>query len=401
MNISLYIHVPFCEKKCRYCDFYSIERMHQKDEFVQMVTRELALRATMVSQQHSVKTIFFGGGTPSLLSPTQFQTIGDAIHNHYHIDTDCEWTMECNPGTVTLENLQQYKTSGVNRISFGVQSFHQAELEFLDRIHSPEDAETAVELARTAGIHNINIDLMFALPHQTKETFTATLQRALALNTEHISAYSLIYEEGTPLFAMLQKGEVSQSSEETDAEMYQLAIETLTANGYSQYEISNFAKPGLECKHNLVYWNAEEYLSFGPSAHGFIHNSRYWNYRNISTYLQKLQNNELPSANSEVLSVSERMFERAFLELRAQGVRLDKFKTDFGIDITNDLKSTIQLWSDEHLVTLHNGKLSLTSSGYSVCDELTLQLISGLEKYTSSVWKPAPDNQYQDVFTIL
>ncbi|MCC6846510.1 MAG: radical SAM family heme chaperone HemW [Bacteroidetes bacterium] len=384
---GIYIHIPFCEKKCSYCDFYSIERVERVDAFAENLIREISLRGESGSRFPAATSVFFGGGTPSLLPPKYITRIFDALFRNFSISDDVEITMECNPGTITLESLRGYRSAGVNRLSFGVQSFHEAELEFLDRIHSPDEAREAVRLARSAGFDNVNIDLMFALPPQTLESWHETLRSAVALEIEHISAYSLIYEEGTPLFARLSRGQVRCTDEETDARMYAEAINYLDKNGFKQYEVSNFARSGRECRHNLTYWNGEEYLAFGPSAHGCIDKTRYWNYRNLALYNKSIDSGKLPIANSETLSLTERMFERAFLEIRAQGIRLDDFHKDFGIDVLSALGNDLQIWIKNGLLYVCAGRLSLASAGYSVCDELTTRIIAILETAAGKIWE--------------
>lgn len=384
---GIYIHIPFCEKKCSYCDFYSIERVERIDAFTENLVREIFLRGESGFHFPSATSVFFGGGTPSLLTPKSLARIFDALSRNFSISDGAEVTMECNPGTITLESLRSYGDIGVNRLSFGVQSFHEKELEFLDRIHSPKEAREAVGLAHSAGFDNVNIDLMFALPPQTLESWCDTLRSAVALNTEHISAYSLIYEEGTPLFTMLSQGQVRRADEETDARMYAEAIEFLGKKGFKQYEVSNFAHNGRECRHNLTYWSGEEYLAFGPSAHGYIDKTRYWNYRNLALYNKSIDSGKLPIANSETLSLTECMFERAFLEIRAQGIRLNDFHKDFGVDVLSALGYDLQIWLKNGLLYVCDGRLSLTATGYSVCDELTTRLIAVLEASAGKIWK--------------
>lgn len=412
--MGIYVHIPFCQHKCLYCDFYSIERMHQMGDFVTQLIQEIELRAQEGSHSHiPVRSIFFGGGTPSLLAPEQMQRIAEALQKHFAISAESEWTMECNPGTVTAQSLRSYRESGVNRLSFGVQSFVESELHFLERIHSPEQAEEAVALARDAGFENINIDLMFALPGQTEQSYAYTMQRALALGTEHISAYSLIYEEGTPLYTQWQKGLVAPRSEEEDSRLYEYTMQLLAEHGYKQYEVSNFAQPGRECRHNLLYWQAGEYLAFGPSAHGYRSGQRYWNYRNLGRYLESLSRNTLPIANSEELNVADMLFERAFLELRSQGIHLQRFRQDFGIDILKDCHTLCALLLREEFVYIEKvdsrvegtgegirehstnkmqpsgeERLRLSHKGYMVCDEISLRLISALEERTQRQWQP-------------
>ena len=384
---GIYVHIPFCEKKCIYCDFYSIERTEHISSFVDTLCNEITLRAKQSDSYPPATSVFFGGGTPSLLTPVQMERIITVIRNHFAINHDAEWTMECNPGTISHESLCGYRSLGINRLSFGVQSFNESELAFLHRIHSPKQAEEAIALARSAGFDNVNLDVMFALPDQTMDSWKHTLETIIALAPEHVSAYSLIFEEGTPLFTMRQRGTVHEANEENDAEMYEYAINRLAKAGYTQYEVSNFAQSGRECLHNCTYWSGDDYLAFGPSAHGLTGGTRYWNYRSLTRYTELLSSGELPVANSEKLSLHERMFERAFLELRARGIRIHEFQNDFGIDILQALGKELELWESEGLVMQSDGRLKLTSAGYLVCDELSLRTIAALEKAAGAEWE--------------
>ncbi len=382
--IGVYLHIPFCQHKCSYCDFYSIENFEQREVFLKMLLREITLRTE--EDFPEVHSVFFGGGTPSLLTGGEIAKLTEALHSKLKISQSCEWTMECNPGTVSLESLQEYRSAGINRLSFGVQSFDENELRFLERIHSADQAREAVDYARKAGFDNINVDMMFALPEQQLSTFQDSLTKALSLETEHFSAYSLIYEEGTPLYAQFLRNEVAPQSEEADTQMYQWAIENLKEHGYQQYEVSNFAKAGRECRHNLCYWSAGEYLAFGPSAHGYIRDTRYWNPRSLHRYNELLNAGHVPTLNSEVLTRSDRMFERCFLELRAQGIRIREFDLDFGVRIDILVRETAMWMVEEQYIELGD-RVSLTAKGYSQCDEITLKLIEGLEAKTKSNWR--------------
>lgn len=399
---GIYVHIPFCEKKCIYCDFYSIERTEHIASFVDLLCNEITFRSKHSNNLPSATSVFFGGGTPSLLSPDQLGLIITTIRENFVINNDAEWTMECNPGTITHKSLCGYRELGINRLSFGVQSFNESELAFLHRIHSPFQAEEAITLARKAGFDNVNLDVMFALPLQTMDSWKFTLEKVIALAPEHISAYSLIFEEGTPLFTMLQRGSVDKAPEENDAEMYEYAIKRLAKSGYRQYEVSNFAQNNRECIHNCTYWSGDEYVAFGPSAHGLINGKRYWNFRSLTRYTEIVADGELPMANSEFLSDAERMFERAFLELRAKGIRLEEFRSDFGIDISHALGNELELWMREGLIEQSNGRLRLTASGYLMCDELSLRSIAALEKTAGTEWQERvfPDEEREpDEFT--
>lgn len=393
---GLYLHIPFCEKKCIYCDFYSIERTEEIDVFTENICREIIMRANTDTTFPQADTVFFGGGTPSLLSPSQMEKILSTLRQHFSIAATAEITMECNPGTVTHDSLSAYRSLGINRLSFGVQSFDEQELQFLQRIHSPQQAMEAMALARAAGFDNVNMDLMFALPDQNKKTWQNSLHKMIALQPDHISAYSLIFEEGTPLFALMKKGLANPAKEEHDAELYEIAIETLSAAGYVQYEVSNFAKSGKQCRHNVLYWSGDRYCSFGPSAHGFIGDERYWNFRSLRRYSDYIQRGILPIANKETLQIHEQMFERAFLELRAKGIRLEEFMSDFSLNIEDIMGDELLWWKQNHWAHISQGRLSLLAKGYALCDELTLTLIALLEKETESQWEQKEYSEERD-----
>jgi oxygen-independent coproporphyrinogen-3 oxidase len=313
------------------------------------------------------------------------------LHTHFTFAHGAEWTMECNPGTITAESLAGYRALGMNRLSYGVQSFFESDLQFLSRIHSKHEAIDAIKLSREAGFENINLDLMFALPNQTFEHWKANLDIAVSLNTDHISAYSLIFEPGTPLHTMLQQGKVKKQDEERDVEMYDYAISFLAQHGYEQYEVSNFAKSDAKgskyCLHNCIYWQGDEYVSLGPSAHGYIAGTRYWNAKSLKRYTDTVRSGILPITNSETLTEKERMFERAFLELRARGIRKPDFMSDFGVSLNSALAPILHDFERDGLLRNMEDRITLTPKGYAVCDAITLEAITLLEKHIGETWK--------------
>lgn len=270
---GLYIHIPFCEHKCIYCNFYSIENLDTKNRFLNALHTEIDLRyESLIGNEFAPKkydTIFFGGGTPSLLTPLEIGKIIYHLKEKFLVDELAEITIECNPGTLNESYLNGYKDAGINRLSFGVQSFDDEELKFLTRIHSAQQARDAITSAKKV-FDNISLDLIFALPNQSLKKWKENLEEGVTLGTKHISAYSLIFEEGTPLNAMKLNKSVFPLDEDTDADMYSCTMETLNKYGFEQYEVSNYSKPGYHSKHNLKYWLRESYISFGPSAHSFL-----------------------------------------------------------------------------------------------------------------------------------
>ena len=371
---GLYVHIPFCEKKCIYCDFYSIESFRDYERFLSALHGEIDLRARLLAGKRRFHSMFFGGGTPSLLTDVQLGGIIEALHQRFDFDPQIEVTVECNPGTVTVEKLRGYRAAGVNRLSFGVQSFHADDLQFLSRIHSAEEAEQAVGMAHAAGIKNVNVDLMFSLPGQTPERWKHNLERARALGTTHLSCYSLTVEQGTPLARMVERGMVGMPPDESDAALFELTMETLVDWGFRQYEVSNYAIPGYESRHNLTYWRHEDYLGFGPSAHSTMSGRRWWNASSLERYLSLLDAHTLPETGGEFLSPATLRSEYIFLRLRSEGIDLPDFTRRFGSDLHSDNRAFIDRCLAEGILVLDKNRLSLTRKGLVVCDEICAEL---------------------------
>ena len=377
---SLYLHIPYCEKKCIYCDFYSIENMNSMEQFLTALEKEIRMYAGRFSQGDAVDTIFFGGGTPSLLPPSTMGRILTALRSNYPIRTDAEITVETNPGTVDVERLRGYRSLGVNRLSIGIQSLHPHELAFLSRIHTSEEAVQCVENAYRAGFENVSVDLIFSLPNQTLEQWNENLRRAIALEPKHISAYSLIVEEHTPLFTMVQNKMVSPLPEGLDAEIYESTIETMAEYGYQQYEISNYAKPGYECRHNKNYWNHSNYLSFGPSAHSFwkegpTQGSRWWNVRSIAQYCESIGKDEFPLGGSEGVDKDMMFSEAIFLGLRTGELNVAMLQQLYGVDILTTHGEKLKSFSDDDLLRIKDRHITLTRKGFLVCDAIAESLL--------------------------
>ncbi|MEK6651179.1 MAG: radical SAM family heme chaperone HemW [Bacteroidota bacterium] len=374
---GLYLHIPFCEHKCVYCDFYSLapteERMDGEkmmSVFVNALLQEVSLRSAAVPADWIWDTIFLGGGTPSLMTAGQMDSILSALHSHYRISADAEITMEANPGTVSEERLAAFRSAGVNRISFGVQSFHEDELRFLTRIHSADAAEASVRAARRAGFDDLNIDLIFALPGHTLERWKTTLERALALAPTHLSCYSLIVEPNTPLLRMVETRQVTLLDPETDAVLYEYTLDRLERAGFEQYEVSNFALPGRRSRHNDNYWNHGPYLGFGPSAHSFIPPMRSWNIANLSTYHARIAEGRLPTTGSEELRPEQMVTEAIFLGLRSDGLDTARFDLQFGRRFLVEHEQSVESLVKDGLARLDGTVLRLTKKGYLVCDEI-------------------------------
>ncbi len=378
---SLYLHIPFCEHKCIYCDFYSIETLDPLETFLRSLHREIDLQRGYGTRERFT-TIFFGGGTPSLLTPAQLGDILSHLHRNFRIEPEAEITMEANPGTVNRESLRAYQQLGINRISFGVQSFFDDDLAFLTRIHTSASAREAVHLAQDTGYENVSIDLIFALPRQTMARWEENLRQAVALQPTHISAYSLIVETGTPLARMVQTKQVSPLPQEKEAEMYERSMQFFGDAGFEHYEVSNYALPGYRSQHNSNYWNHTNYLSFGPSAHSFWENQRWWNVRSIEGYCSRVDAGELPLAGQETLTQSQLLDESIMLGLRSDGIDLRRVEREHGIDLRRSLHGLIEELTGDQLAIVDDRSLRLTNRGYLLCDEISRRMLRGLGSKT-------------------
>jgi len=377
---GLYIHIPFCERICSYCDFFVDKDISQIDKYVSYLVQEIEIFTKDLVEKPILKSIYFGGGTPSLLSPEQFKIILDKIDKVFAWQNDIEISIESNPNSLSLENLIAYRQLGINRLSVGVQSFNKQELGVMKRNHSPKRAIKALQDIQKAGFDNYNLDIIFSVPNQTLESLEETLKTALNLNTTHFSAYSLIYEEGTPLYKKWKQGLLGKKSDDEDAEMYSFVIDYLTKNGFEQYEVSNFAKDGKYCKHNLWSWHSGEYFAFGVSSHGYLSSVRFKNFRNLNSYYKSIEAKELPREASENLTKQDKLEEFIFLSLRADGTDIAEFKKNFGFDIAELLKDELKTFFTQDLIILKNSRLSLTKKGYLLCDSITFKIISDLTR---------------------
>lgn len=374
---ALYIHIPFCEKRCVYCDFYTVAGVNSRiPDYVEALKKEIALRAAeLFWQRQRFATIFFGGGTPSLLSPQKIAEILDAAFSSFNFDKQLEVTLEANPGTIAGEQLAKYRSVGINRLSLGIQSLHADELKMLDRLHSPQQAIAAVLMARHAGFENINMDFMFALPQQTLGRWQQTLEQAFELAPKHISAYNLTIESGTPLDVAIRKGQIQPLSEEEEHAFYHFTIDFLEKHGYTLYEVSNYAQPGFEAQHNIKYWDGSPYLGLGASAHSYDGRRRFWNVANLRQYLEALAEDRLPEAGSEQLSKQQKMFETAFLGLRQRhGVDLADFTKKFRQSFDATFNGVAREMERGGFLIRRGNSLQLTREGLYVCDEICAQL---------------------------
>ena len=395
---GLYLHIPYCERKCVYCAFYSVETLDSKERFLSALVREIDMRADALADDpdapSAYESIFFGGGTPSILSPDELGAIVSALRRRFVITPDAEFTMEANPGALTVDWLRGYHDVGVNRMSFGVQSFHDDELQFLSRIHSADQARASIRSARDV-IENVSLDLIFALPGQSVERWQQNLDEAVALETQHVSAYSLIFEEGTPLNAMKLKGAVRPAPEDDEATMYEMTVDVLGAHGFAQYEVSNYARTGRECRHNLGYWERRSYTSFGPSAHSMLRRAsgdeRWANISNITAYLASIESGQLPVASTELLTAEVAMEEHVMLGLRSSGIDREEFRRIAGGDIAEMAPSVVAGMLDGRYATMDDERLVLTAAGYIFADRFALELIQSVERDTHGPLTTSPE----------
>lgn len=367
---SLYVHIPFCERKCAYCDFYSLENMSLKERFLRALEAEIALAP---GSDAPAETLYFGGGTPSLLSPPELERIMGALARRFPLAPGAEITLEANPGTVTQEKLAAYRALGVNRLSIGIQSLAEEDLRFLGRIHTAEEAVLCVAMARRAGFANVSIDLIYALPAQTPEAWDATLARALALGADHVSAYGLIVEEGTPLARSVSAGAVIPADEETEAAMYEHTMAVMRRAGFEHYEVSNYARPGFRSRHNSAYWSGEAYAGFGPSAHSYTPPGpvavRRANVAALGAYCDALERGALPLAMREELSARQSANERIFLALRTGGLPLGALGGAHGLALARAL-------ARDGSAVLDGESLRLTDRGFLIADEIAARLMA-------------------------
>jgi len=335
---GVYVHIPYCVRKCAYCDFCSVPKNETAEAYPDALCREIELSRDRLPYEGPVPSVFFGGGTPTVLPAEALIRTLDTLRRTYEVLPAAEITAECNPGTASYADFVKLRAAGFNRLSLGLQSANDALLKAVGRIHTYDQFLSAFRAARDAGFQNINVDLMHGLPGQTEADYLTTLQKVCALGPEHISAYALILEEGTPLHQQVRAGETSLPDEDAVADMEDAGMACLEDRGYRRYEVSNFAQPGYECRHNLIYWNDEPYLGFGVAAHSSARGRGMWrrwsNVESIPTYLKRLQRGRLPTAETLRIDKKEEMFEVIMLGLRkVEGIPRQTFLDRFGLPL--------------------------------------------------------------------
>lgn len=382
---GIYIHIPFCESRCIYCDFYSTTSLKWKDDYVDALCKEMKLRPAIqaLGDNYPIETIYLGGGTPSQLSDGHLQQIFTKLKETYGdlFSKNMEITMECNPDDVTPDFCKTLGKLPVNRVSMGAQTFSDQRLQFLRRRHNTTEVKEAVSLLRKTGIANISIDLMFGFPKENIEDWKYDILQALQLGVEHISAYSLMYEEGTPLYKMLEQGKIEEIDEELSRNMYDTLVDMLTISGYEHYEISNFAKPGYCSRHNSSYWNETPYIGLGAAAHSYRRASnqsgkmevtRSWNINNIQQYINSIHQGILPS-EKENLDLTTRYNDLITTALRtSNGIDLKKTEKEFGKSYLEKLLHEANNKIQRGLMKIDNKnyRLSLTREGIYISDDI-------------------------------
>lgn len=378
---ALYLHVPFCHTRCHYCDFNTYAGLLPlREPYVRALLTEIELAGEMALHAEGTlrraRTIFFGGGTPSLLSVAQISRLLAACFRSFAVDSDAEITLEANPGTLSQKQLQGLREAGVNRLSMGAQSFDAQLLASLGRIHSPQEITQAVHAARAAGFTSINLDFMFGLPEQTMRHWRETLDQALALRPEHLSLYSLIIEEGTPFFTWVQEERILPGDEDLCADMYEYADDLLRKAGYLNYEISNWALPGHQSRHNLTYWQNLPYIGMGAGAYSSFGGRRFANIREPHAYIKRLKARKLPEEECELISTEQAMSETAFLALRtAAGLHLATFERRFARPFAQFVGERLRLVEEAGLLEQEDGWLRLSTRGRLLGNEVFLRLL--------------------------
>lgn len=371
---GLYIHVPFCAKRCLYCDFFSNTEMKYKEPYLAAVIRELELRKEYIGGE-AIETIYFGGGTPSQLQTEDFRCIFEAISRLFEVTPDAEITLEANPDDMTPEYIAGLATLPFNRVSMGVQSFKEEDLRFLNRRHNPMQAVRAVQLCKANGLNNISIDLIYGLPGQTIEEWNRNLDTAISLDIPHISAYHLIYEEGTALYKLKEAGKISPVEEEVSVALFTALIDRLKANGYQHYEISNFARPGMISRHNSSYWTGRKYIGIGPSAHSYNGENRQWNVSSLPAYLSGIENGS-PDTEIENLDINTRYNDFIITGLRTMwGIKLDDIQQQFGQDKLIYCQKQAAPYLKQGLLIQKDDTLTLSGEGIFISDGIMSDLL--------------------------
>lgn len=366
---GIYIHIPFCRKRCHYCDFFKSTDLSQKARLLAGLIQELKSRASELSSEE-INTIYLGGGTPSVLLTDELKELLTTIYEHYPVAPDAEVTLEANPDDLSQAILSALRQIGFNRLSMGIQSFAESDLKLMNRRHGVMQAVQSVNWAKKAGFSNISIDLIYGLPNQTLEEWERNVRIAVELDIQHISAYNLTYHEGTVFYDQLKKGALKELPDELSLEQFQVLVKVLKEAGFEQYEISNFCKPGYYSKHNSSYWKSQKYLGIGPSAHSFDVSSRRWNVSSIAKYLEGVENN-LPYWESEILSEQDRYNDFIITGLRTSwGISEEMIRCSFPTRYFEHFEKYREKYLHLGKVEYHAGKVRISSEGLFISDQI-------------------------------
>ena len=375
--LGLYIHIPYCIHKCGYCDFNSHPiKQDEMNHYIDALVAEMKHYAKTYSNTNIIRTIFLGGGTPTTLTVYQLERILKECVSEFTVASDAEITIEANPATIDIEQLKSIRQTGYNRISIGVQSFDKAELKLLDRAHGPEEIHSTVDRARKAGFDNLSLDLMFAVPNQSLSSWESNLNKALEKNPEHLSTYNLTIEQGTAFSKLQSNGKLIMPDDDHQLELYKRTIERLTKKGFHHYEISNFARRGKECKHNITYWENKNTLGLGAGASSYMNGTRFKNINLPAHYIRQVKEKKIAVEHSETLEPRQAMGETIMLGLRLlQGISIHQFEKRFQISFINLFRNIISVLKEKELVIIEKDYLRLSQKGLFWADSVILEFI--------------------------
>jgi len=376
-SLGLYIHIPYCIHKCGYCDFNSHPIKHDEmDHYIDALVAEMKHYAKIYSNTNIIKTIFLGGGTPTTLTVYQLERILKECVKEFKVTPDAEITIEANPATIDIEQMKSIRQTGYNRISIGVQSFDKTELKLLDRAHGPEEVHSTVDCARKAGFDNLSLDLMFAIPNQSLSSWESNLDKALEKNPEHLSTYNLTIEQGTAFSKLQSNGKLIMPEDGHQLELYKKTIERLTKKGFHHYEISNFARQGKECKHNITYWKNTNTLGLGAGASSYINGTRFKNINLPAHYIRQVKEKKTAVEHSETLEPRQAMGETIMLGLRLlKGISIHQFERRFQVSFINLFKNIIHSLKEKELILIEDDRLRLSPKGLFLADSVILEFI--------------------------
>ncbi len=370
---GIYIHIPFCKQACHYCDFHFSTTLKHKDAMIEALLRELKIRKDYLAEEN-IETIYFGGGTPSLLEPKELERIIHQIQDDFYVMNHPEITLEANPDDLNSDYIKGIAQLGINRLSIGVQSFFNKDLEWMNRAHNSNQAIDSIKRSQDIGIDNISIDLIYGTPSLTNKEWKENIHKAFELDIRHISSYALTVEQGTALGNWVSKGKVKALDDEQAAEQFEILMEEMANNDFLHYEISNFCKEGYHSRHNSSYWEGKKYLGIGPSAHSFNKTTRQWNIANNHQYIDQLFKDELP-ATTEVLSIEDRINEYLMISLRtSKGISFEYFENEFGSQYLSELKNNLNSFLNNNLLEIENNYCKTTKSGKLMADKIASDL---------------------------